>query len=71
MILWIPVRSSSYEETALKNYQAIPDPIKPLAEISNPNETKLGCKSAKRFKKLQTARTKSENLHHSSQSNRV
>lgn len=30
-ILWIPVRSSAYKQTPLKNYQAIIDPSKPLA----------------------------------------
>jgi hypothetical protein len=30
-ILWIPIRSSAYKQTPLKNYQAIIDPSKPLA----------------------------------------
>jgi TIR domain len=30
-ILWVPVRDSAYNETALKNYQAVLDPSKPLA----------------------------------------
>lgn len=32
-ILWIPVRACSYEETALKNYQALSSPDKPLAQM--------------------------------------
>jgi internalin A len=30
-ILWVPIRDSAYKQTALKNYQAVLDPIKPLA----------------------------------------
>jgi hypothetical protein len=33
-ILWIPVRSSAYKQTPLKNYQAIIDPEKPLAAMT-------------------------------------
>jgi internalin A len=33
-ILWIPIRSSAYRQTPLKNYQAIIDPSKPLAGMS-------------------------------------
>ena len=32
-ILWIPVRASAYKETALKNYQALSSPDKPLAQM--------------------------------------
>jgi hypothetical protein len=32
-ILWIPVRSSAYKQTPLKNYQALIDPSKPLASM--------------------------------------
>jgi hypothetical protein len=32
-ILWIPVRACSYKETPLKNYQAVSDPDKPLAQM--------------------------------------
>ncbi len=32
-ILWIPVRAFSYKETALKNYQAVSPPDKPLAQM--------------------------------------
>ncbi len=32
-ILWIPVRAAAYEETALKNYQALSSPEKPLAQM--------------------------------------
>jgi hypothetical protein len=30
-ILWVPIRESAYKQTALKNYQAVLDPGKPLA----------------------------------------
>jgi tetratricopeptide (TPR) repeat protein len=32
-ILWVPVRASSYKKTALKDYQAVLDPSKPLASM--------------------------------------
>jgi DNA-binding NarL/FixJ family response regulator len=32
-IVWIPVRASSYKQTALKDYQAVISPEKPLAEM--------------------------------------
>ena len=32
-ILWIPVRAAAFEETALKNYQALSSPGKPLAQM--------------------------------------
>jgi internalin A len=33
-ILWVPVRDSGYKQTALKNYQALLDPAKPLAGMT-------------------------------------
>jgi hypothetical protein len=33
-ILWVPIHASSYDQTALKKYQALHDPAKPLAEMS-------------------------------------
>src|SRR5208283_3462230 len=33
-ILWVPVRDSAYKQTALKNYQAVLDPNKPLAGMT-------------------------------------
>jgi TIR domain len=33
-ILWIPLRASAYEETPLKDYQAVSPPDKPLAQMS-------------------------------------
>ena len=33
-ILWVPLRASSYEETALKDLQAVSPPDKPLAQMS-------------------------------------
>ncbi|MEI7730999.1 MAG: toll/interleukin-1 receptor domain-containing protein [Verrucomicrobiota bacterium] len=32
-ILWIPIRASAYEETALKDYQALSSPEQPLAQM--------------------------------------
>ena len=32
--MWIPIRSSSYKDTVLTNYQAVLDPNKPLAAMS-------------------------------------
>jgi hypothetical protein len=32
-ILWVPVRASAYKKTALKDYQAVRDPDKPLANM--------------------------------------
>jgi TIR domain len=50
-ILWIPVRSSSYEQTALKNYQAILDPSKPLAEISKAKRDRAWVQICQRIQK--------------------
>lgn len=33
-ILWVPVRASSYKKTALKDYQAVLEPDKPLAKMT-------------------------------------
>jgi TIR domain len=33
-IFWVPVRDSGYKQTALKNYQALLDPAKPLAGMT-------------------------------------
>jgi hypothetical protein len=33
-ILWVPVRASSYKKTVLKDYQAVVDPDKPLANMT-------------------------------------
>ncbi len=38
-ILWIPVRAASYEETALKSYQALSSPDKPLAQMKAERDT--------------------------------
>jgi internalin A len=32
-ILWVPVRSSAYQKSPIKNYQSVIDPNKPLAEM--------------------------------------
>jgi hypothetical protein len=33
-ILWVPLYASAYKETALKNYQAVLSPDKPLAGMT-------------------------------------
>jgi internalin A len=33
-ILWLPIRESAYKQTALKNYQAVLDPARPLASMT-------------------------------------
>jgi hypothetical protein len=33
-ILWVPLRASSYEETGLKDLQAVSPPDEPLAQMS-------------------------------------
>jgi hypothetical protein len=33
-ILWVPLRASSYEETGLKDLQAVSPPEEPLAQMS-------------------------------------
>jgi internalin A len=34
VICWIPIEASNYKHTALKNYQSVHDPAKPLAGLS-------------------------------------
>jgi internalin A len=50
-ILWVPVRDSAYKQTALKNYQAVLDPKKPLAIWPKARRDQAWVKSAKRLKK--------------------
>jgi hypothetical protein len=50
-ILWVHVRSSSYEQTALKDYQAILDPSKPLAEISKAKRDRAWVQICQRIRK--------------------
>ncbi|MGD0259466.1 MAG: toll/interleukin-1 receptor domain-containing protein [Verrucomicrobiota bacterium] len=53
-ILWIPVRACSYEETALKDYQALSSPDKPLAQMKAERDA-AWVKICKEIKKATTA----------------
>lgn len=48
-ILWIPVRASSYEQTALKSYQALHDPGQPLADMSKAKRDRAWLQICKEF----------------------
>jgi internalin A len=48
-ILWIPVSTSSYEQTALNKYQALFDPSKPLAEMSKPKRDRAWVQICKKI----------------------
>jgi formylglycine-generating enzyme required for sulfatase activity len=50
-ILWIPVSTSSYDQTALKEYQAIIDAGKPLAEMSKPKRDRAWVEICKEIQK--------------------
>ena len=51
-ILWVPLRASSYEETGLKDLQAVSPPEEPLAQMSRAERDAAWvrvCKEIKRF----------------------
>ncbi len=50
-ILWISVRASAYEETALKKYQALNSPKKPLAQMKVPERDAAWVEICKGIKK--------------------
>jgi TIR domain-containing protein/D-alanyl-D-alanine carboxypeptidase-like protein len=50
-ILWVPVRASAYKETALRNYQAVIDPSKPLAGMTTANRDQAWVKICEEIKK--------------------
>jgi hypothetical protein len=56
-ILWIPVRASSYEATALKKYQAVIPPERPLAEMKA-NRDKAWVTICEEIKKALEARSR-------------
>jgi TIR domain len=37
-VLWIPLRASAFDATALKNYQAAYDPARPIANLPRPKQ---------------------------------
>jgi hypothetical protein len=50
-IFWIPISTSSYEQTDLKKYQAIHDTSKPLAEMSKPKRDRAWVEICKTIEK--------------------
>jgi len=56
-ILWMPIRSSAYKQTPLKNYQAIIDPAKPLAEMPRAKRDRAWVEICEKIKEIKkTAR---------------
>jgi hypothetical protein len=50
-ILWVPVRDSAYKQTPLTNYQAVIDPMKPLARMNTPKRDQAWVKICDEIKK--------------------
>jgi hypothetical protein len=50
-ILWVPVRASSYKKTALKDYQAVLDPDKPLSNMKGPERDQAWVRICERIEK--------------------
>lgn len=50
-ILWVPIRDSAYKQTPLTNYQAVIDPIKPLARMNKPKRDQAWVKICDEIKK--------------------
>ena len=50
-ILWVPVRASSYIKTALKDYQAVLEPDKPLANMNGPERDQAWVKICEKIEK--------------------
>ena len=50
-ILWVPLRASAYEETPLKDYQAVSSPDKPLAQMSKADRDEAWVRICKEIKK--------------------
>src|SRR5262249_24388043 len=53
-ILWVPVRASSYEKTALKDYQPALDAGKPLAAMTKPKRDQAWLKICEEIEKAAT-----------------
>jgi hypothetical protein len=51
-ILWVPVRDSAYQQTPLKNYQAVLDPGKPLAGIIRARRDQAWIRICEEIRKL-------------------
>ena len=49
-ILWLALRSSAYQNTEIERYQALNDPLRPLAEFSVPTRDKALVEISKRIK---------------------
>jgi TIR domain len=50
-ILWLPLRASAYEETPLRDYQAVSSPDKPLAQMSKADRDEAWVRICKEIKK--------------------
>jgi internalin A len=50
-ILWVPVRASAYKRTPLKDYQAVLDADKPLANMNGPERDKAWVKICEEIEK--------------------
>jgi hypothetical protein len=50
-ILWVPVRASAYKRTALKDYQAVLEPSKPLAGMSEAERDQAWVKICEKIEK--------------------
>jgi internalin A len=50
-ILWVPLRPSSYEETGLKNLQAVSPPDEPLAQMSKADRDAAWVRICKEIKR--------------------
>jgi hypothetical protein len=51
-ILWVPVRASAYKRTPLKDYQAVLDTDKPLANMNAPERDKAWVKICEEIEKV-------------------
>lgn len=50
-ILWVPLRPSSYEETLLKDYQAVSTPSEPLSQMSKADRDEAWVRICKEIKR--------------------
>ncbi|HKV10227.1 MAG TPA: toll/interleukin-1 receptor domain-containing protein [Thermoanaerobaculia bacterium] len=50
-ILWVPLRASAYEETTLKDIQAVSSPDKPLAQMSKADRDEAWVRICKEIKR--------------------
>jgi class 3 adenylate cyclase/putative methionine-R-sulfoxide reductase with GAF domain len=48
-ILWVPLKSSSYEQTDIREYQAVMDPSQTLSKLSEPEQDEVFVRICKRI----------------------